>query len=82
MTLDFILSLFKNKRDENILFTIKAGPVVHYSNMSARQIAESPKFGAEFQTLIQQWTSVYSILSKVLILIFIELSAILYAFRI
>ena len=28
------------------LFTIKAGPVVHYSNMSARQIAESPKFGA------------------------------------
>ena len=46
MTLDYILSLFKNKRDESIIFTVKYGPVVHYNKMSARQIAESPKFGA------------------------------------
>lgn len=46
MALDFILSLLKNKKDENILFTIKSGPVVHYSKLSARQIAESPKFRA------------------------------------
>ena len=45
MTLDFILNMFQGKRDEGILFTIKSGPVVHYSKMSARQIVESPEFG-------------------------------------
>jgi len=46
MTLVFILNMFQGKRDEGILFTIRSGPVVHYSKMSARQIVESPEFGA------------------------------------